>query len=314
MMKGSYKFGLTGARCLILCAAAALIGCAIYLFSVSQVEAALDRSWFPFAQLQSLTAGMDGKTPESVCLILAALPVFGFIAQLLRNRFKPEDLLLLLSAVLLYLVMKNPLTLEGVLSQPTVQPSVFWTALLAWAGLRILRASCAAEGAPLLSIGGWAVCAAALYFAYGAGANIGTAVYALRLSSLGAAMAGGVSISPAALFSKLVLAFVSAFLGVGACVLTLSALRRYALDGELSDAVVGAVGRLSRFCATALAVMLLLSASLAVADVLLVRSGSGGLSSVSFPVSALIYFFAVLLGARFIAAHKRLRDENDMFI
>lgn len=47
MMKGSYKFGLTGARCLILCAAAALIGCAIYLFSVSQVEAALDRSWFP---------------------------------------------------------------------------------------------------------------------------------------------------------------------------------------------------------------------------------------------------------------------------
>lgn len=314
MMKGSYKFGLTGARCLILCAAAALIGCAIYLFSVSQVEAALDRNWFPFAQLQALTAGMDGKTPESVCLVLAALPVFGFIAQLLRNRFKPEDLLLLLSAVLLYLVMKNPLTLEGIFTQPTVQPAVFWTALLAWAGLRILRASCAAEGAPLLRIGGWAVCAAALYFAYGAGANIGTAVYALRLSSLGAAMAGGVSISPAALFSKLVLAFVSAFLGVGACVLTLSALRRYALDGELSDAVVGAVGRLSRFCATALAGMLLLSASLAVADVLLVRSGSGGLSSVSFPVSALIYCFAVLLGARFIAAHKRLRDENDMFI
>ena len=147
-MKGSYKFGLTGARCLILCAAAALIGCAIYLFSVSQVEAALDRSWFPFAQLQALTAGMDGKTPESVCLVLAALPVFGFIAQLLRNRFKPEDLLLLLSAVLLYLVMKNPLTLEGIFTQPTVQPAVFWTALLAWAGLRILRASCAAEGAP----------------------------------------------------------------------------------------------------------------------------------------------------------------------
>ena len=78
--------------------------------------------------------------------------------------------------------------------------------------------------------------------------------------------------------------------------------------------VVGAVGRLSRFCATALAAMLLLSAALAVADVLLVRSGSGGLSSVSFPVSTLIFCFAVLLGARFIAAHKRLRDENDMFI
>lgn len=133
MMMGKYKFGLTGARCLILCAAAALIGCAIYLFSVSQVEAALYQRWFPFAQIQALTAGIDGETPESVCLVLAALPVFGFIAQLLRHKFKPEDLLLLLSAVLLYLVMKNPLTVEGVLTHPTVQPSVFWTALLAWA-------------------------------------------------------------------------------------------------------------------------------------------------------------------------------------
>lgn len=303
MMMGKYKFGLTGARCLILCAAAALIGCAIYLFSVSQVEAALEQSWFPFAQIQALTAGIDGETPESVCLVLAALPVFGFIAQLLRHKFKPEDLLLLLSAVLLYLVMKNPLTVEGVLTHPTVQPSVFWTALLAWAGLRILRASCSAEGAPLLRIGGWAVCAAALYFAYGAGTNIGAAVYVLRISSL-----------RAALLSKLVLAFVSACLGVGACVLTLNALRRYVLDGELSDAVVGTVGRLSRFCAIALATMLLLSAVLAAAEVLLVRSGSGALSSMSFPVSALIYCFAVLLGARLISAHKRLRDENEMFI
>lgn len=152
MMMGKYKFGLTGARCLILCAAAALIGCAIYLFSVSQVEAALEQRWFPFAQIQALTAGIDGKTPESVCMVLAALPVFSFIAQLLRHKFKPEDLLLLLSAVL------------------------------------------------------------------------------------------------------------------------------------------------------------------AAAEVLLVRSGSGALSSVSFPVSALIYCFSVLLGAKLISAHKRLRDENEMFI
>lgn len=152
MMMGKYKFGLTGARCLILCAAAALIGCAIYLFSVSQVEAALEQSLFPFAQIQALTAGIDGETPESVCLVLAALPVFGFIAQLLRHKFKPEDLLLLLSAVL------------------------------------------------------------------------------------------------------------------------------------------------------------------AAAEVLLVRNGSGALSSVSFPVSALIYCFSVLLGAKLISAHKRLRDENEMFI
>ena len=314
MMKGTYKFGLTSARCLILCAAAALIGCAIYLFSVSSAEAVLSLRWFPFSQIQGLTRGMDGETPESVCLVLAALPVFGFVSLLIRQKFRPEDLLLLLSAVLLYVVMQTPLTVEGIFTQPTVQPAVFWTAMLAWAGLRILRSCCTADGAPLLRIGGWGVCAVALYFAYSAGANVGLAVYTLRLSSLGDSLTGGVSMSAAAMCSKLVLSFVSACLGVGACVLTLSALRRYALDGELSDAVVGAVGRLSRFCTIALAAMLLLSAALALLEVLLVGNGSGGLSSVSFPVSALIYCFAVLLGARFISAHKRLRDENDMFI
>lgn len=75
----------------------------------------------------------------------------------------------------------------------------------------------------------------------------------------------------------------------------------------------GAEATLARYCAGALMAMLLLSAALAVLNTLLARSGVG-LGSVSFPVSALIFCFAALLGARFAAAHKRLRDENDMFI
>lgn len=88
-MNGDRKTMLSPARCLILCAAAALAGCAVYLFSVSQAESALGRLWFPFAQIQAVTAGADGRTPQSVCLVLAALPVFGFLAQLLRQRFRP---------------------------------------------------------------------------------------------------------------------------------------------------------------------------------------------------------------------------------
>lgn len=75
----------------------------------------------------------------------------------------------------------------------------------------------------------------------------------------------------------------------------------------------GAEATLARHCAGALMAMLLLSAALAVLNMLLARSGLG-LGSVSFTVSALIFCFAALLGARFAAAHKRLRDENDMFI
>ena len=136
-MNGNVKFGLTPGRCLILCALSALIGCALFLFSASGAEATLALGWFPFTQLQGLTADADGLTPPGVCLAFAALPAVGFL--------------------------------------------------------------------------------------------------------------------------------------------------------------------------------LLLSAALAVLNMLLARSGVGP-GSVSFPVSALIFCFAALLGARFAAAHKRLRDENDMFI
>ena len=279
-MNVNRKTVLSPARCLILCAAAALAGCAVYLFSVSQAESALGRLWFPFAQIQAVTAGADGRTPQSVCLVLAALPVFGFLAQLLRQRFRPEDLF----------------------ASSAVQPSAVWTALLVWAGLRILRACCAAEGAPLVRWCGWGVCAAALYFAYSAGANVGAAVFVLRYGQMGAAA-----------LSKVALMLVSAGLGVAACMYTLGALRRYDIDGELSEAVMAAVGRLSRFCAAALAAMLLLAAAVELVNVL-ARPAGLSLSSVSFPVSALIYCFAVLLGARLIAAHKRLKDDNDLFV
>ena len=117
----------------------------------------------------------------------------------------------------------------------------------------------------------------------------------------------------AAALSKVALMLVSAGLGVAACMYTLGALRRYDIDGGLSEAVMAAVGRLSRFCAAALAAMLLLAAAVELVNVL-ARPAGLSLSSVSFPVSTLIYCFAVLLGARLIAAHKRLKDDNDLFV
>ena len=85
---------------------------------------------------------------------------------------------------------------------------------------------------------GGGVGAAALYFAYGAGATLGAAVLILRFETMGAAT-----------IMQIALSLISSGLGVAACTLTLAALRRYDLDGELSSAVMAAVGRLSRFCA-----------------------------------------------------------------
>lgn len=65
--------------------------------------------------------------------------------------------------------------------------------------------------------------------------------------------------------------------------------------------------------AAAVAAMLLLSAAVELANVL-ARPLGVSLLSVNFPVSALICCFAVLLGARLVAAHKRLKDDNDLFV
>ena len=91
-MNGNVKFGLTPGRCLILCALSALIGCALFLFSASGAEATLALGWFPFTQLQGLTADADGLTPPGVCLALAALPAVGFLLLLIRRCFRAEDL------------------------------------------------------------------------------------------------------------------------------------------------------------------------------------------------------------------------------
>ena len=140
-MNGNVKFGLTPGRCLILCALSALIGCALFLFSASGAEATLALGWFPFTQLQGLTADADGLTPPGVCLAFAALPAVGFLLLLIRRCFRAEDLLLLVCVGLLYHVMRGKLSLEGIMAgEAAVQPAEFWTALLAWAGLRILRA------------------------------------------------------------------------------------------------------------------------------------------------------------------------------
>lgn len=66
-------------------------------------------------------------------------------------------------------------------------------------------------------------------------------------------------------------------------------------------------------CAAAAVAMLLLSAAVELANVL-ARPLGVSLLSVNFPVSALICCFAVLLGARLVAAHKRLKDDNDLFV
>ena len=136
-MNGNVKFGLTPGRCLILCALSALIGCALFLFSASGAEATLALGWFPFTQLQGLTADADGLTPPGVCLAFAALPAAGFLLLLIRRCFRAEDLLLLVCAGLLYNVMRGKLSLEGLMAgEAAVQPAEFWTVLLAWAGLR----------------------------------------------------------------------------------------------------------------------------------------------------------------------------------
>lgn len=112
----------------------------------------------------------------------------GFLLLLIRRCFRAEDLLLLVCAGLLYHVMRGKLSLEGLMAgEAAVQPAEFWTVLLAWAACASCAPAMRRRARRSCGSAGWAVCAAALYFAYSAGANIGSAVFLLRPAASAAA-------------------------------------------------------------------------------------------------------------------------------
>lgn len=112
--------------------------------------------------------------------------------------------------------------------------------------------------------------------------------------------------------------------GVSGCatavILVLGCLRALRLvntlgpTGELTDESVAEAGGFYRFSAKALAAIVLVNMCADLAKLLLIDLSSNSSVNVSLPILPLLFCLAALIVSRFMAAHKRLRDDNDLFV
>jgi len=81
-----------------------------------------------------------------------------------------------------------------------------------------------------------------------------------------------------------------------------------------SAETVAAAGRLSRFCAVALATTVLVNVGFNLLQLIFASSLFVMNSSVEFPVFSIIFLLAALLLTRLISESKQLKDDNDLFV
>ena len=84
--------------------------------------------------------------------------------------------------------------------------------------------------------------------------------------------------------------------------------------GEIADETVTEAEGFYRFSSKALAAIVLISMWASLAKLLLIELSRDNNVNVSLPLFPLLFCLAALIVSRFIAAHKQLRDDNDLFV
>ena len=211
-----------------------------------------------------------------IYVLICFLPALGLL--LIRRRRRPwrEDWLLLVLSAALFLLLGRALDSRRDMYSVFAQMGLF-SVLTAWLVLRLLRCIGASDDARLVKLSRIAV--ALLGLIYGFTAGCATAV----------------------------------ILVLG-CLRALRLVNTLGPAGELTDESVAEAGGFYRFSAKALAAIVLVNMCADLAKLLLIDLSSNSSVNVSLPILPLLFCLAALIVSRFMAAHKRLRDDNDLFV
>lgn len=311
--------------------AAEAAGCAA--FCLTQASAA---SWpiaaaaFPLAQagsaLRALSLSGAGGNLAAwffyILLSLLPLGVFFWLAAAKRRR-APDWLLPALTALLFYALygMINPgvLPFSSQLPQDAgkvVVNATFCSVLLAWALLRwmdALETRSTARLGTLLHM--FLAVLAALFLASVFGIALSDtlrALQSLRAANTGRA-AGELALTEGFLWARWAVDSLPALLDL-AVLHGLSRLLDSAQDGLYSEQTVEATAALARWCRRSVAAAVLLQAGLDLAQLACAGSLYKIDAVLHFPAAAIGFALGALLLARWIAAGKELKDENERFI
>ena len=232
-----------------------------------------------------------------VCLIPAGAL---FLLSRRRRPYREDWLLALLSAMLLLLVGRA-LDRDRTIYSAFAQMGLL-AVLVTWLALRLLRYFDASDDRRLVRLVRIVVALIGMLFA----ALAGVSAFAILASlferfSIAALAEGAGSVA-------------SSCITVYGCLLGLRLVGSLGEGGELTDDTVEQARGFYRYSVRAASAILLISLAANLVKLVFVRLSSSTDVSVSFPVFQLLFCLAALIVSRFIAAHKRLRDDNDLFV
>lgn len=231
-----------------------------------------------------------------VCLIPAAL-------LLLSRRRRPyrEDWLLLAMSAALFIFIGRALSSHWDMYSTFAQMGLL-AVLVAWLVLRLLRYFNASDDARLVKLARIAVVLLGLIFGFAAG---------WTLIGAAAGLLGGFQFS---LLADGVSAVATDVILVLGCLRALRLINTLGPAGEIADETVTEAEGFYRFSSKALAAIVLISMWASLAKLLLIELSRDNNVNVSLPLFPLLFCLAALIVSRFIAAHKQLRDDNDLFV
>ena len=232
-----------------------------------------------------------------VCLVPAGAL---FLISRRRRPWREDWLLALLSVVLLLLVGRA-LDRNWTIYSAFAQMGLL-AVLVTWLALRLLRYFSVSDDRRLVRLVRIVVVLIGMLFA----ALAGVSAFAILASlferfTIPALAEGAGSVASSGII-------------VYGCLLGLRLVDSLGEGGELTDDTVELARGFYRYSVRAAAAILLISLAANLAKLVFVRVSSSTDVSVNFPVFQLLFCLAALIVSRFIAAHKKLCDDNDLFV
>lgn len=232
-----------------------------------------------------------------VCLVPAGAL---FLISRRRRPWREDWLLALLSVVLLLLVGRA-LDRNWTIYSAFAQMGLL-AVLVTWLALRLLRYFSVSDDRRLVRLVRIVVVLIGMLFAALAGVSAFAILASLFERFTIPALAEGAG------------SVTSSGITVYGCLLGLRLVDSLGEGGKLTDDTVDLARGFYRYSVRAASAILLISLAANLVKLVFVRVSSSTDVSVNFPVFQLLFCLAALIVSRFIAAHKELRDDNDLFV
>lgn len=290
-----------------LVAAAAVLGAVCYLLLSMDPDSTMLVLATPTYQIIMLLweiAGMGEAWRLAVIIlyvVICAIPLAGLGVIARRRKPYNEDWLLVLLSAVMFLLMYRALDDSDYINCVLLQMGVL-TVLLTWLVLRVLRYFNGSDNARLVKLSKAVIVLLGLLFGFSLGWLAPSVVIQLLTAPSIALIADAVSV------------IAQNVIAIYGCCIALGLALALGPDGELTGEAVTEAERLYRYSAKALAAVMLISMAANLIKLVFIEFSPTNNVNVSLPLMPLFFCLAALIVSRFMAAHKQLRDDNDLFV